>query len=159
MDRRNFLKTAAIAGIAGGVGAPAATAYVPAHNWGHYDFGAGPRITDRLNQGPFPQYPPEAIFPGGDVVMATTPSNEVVPNYGKGLVTYIAGDLGRAEIKSRTSSGPSKRWLRCPLARSFISECPGGTFRRGPAVSTLPITGKSPLKWPPGTRSALASES
>ncbi|MGB7191518.1 MAG: twin-arginine translocation signal domain-containing protein, partial [Acidobacteriaceae bacterium] len=100
MDRRSFLKTAAIAGIAGGVGSPVARAYVPAHNWGHYDFGSGPHITDRLNQGPFPQYPPEAISPGGDVVMATTPTNDIVPNYGKGLVTYIAGDLGRAEIKS-----------------------------------------------------------
>ncbi len=32
--------------------------------------------------------------------MATTPSEEVVPNYGKGLVTYITADMGTEEIKA-----------------------------------------------------------
>lgn len=124
MDRRVFLKTAAIAGIAGGVGTPTARAFVPAHNWGHYDFGSGPRITDRLNQGPFPQYPPQEIFPGGDVVMATTPTNEVVPNYGKGLVTYIAGDLGRAEIKSNNLEQAIEALAALPLGQKLYIRVP-----------------------------------
>ena len=32
--------------------------------------------------------------------MITTPSDEVVPNYGKGLITYITADMGQEEIKS-----------------------------------------------------------
>ncbi|MFZ1942179.1 MAG: twin-arginine translocation signal domain-containing protein, partial [Acidobacteriaceae bacterium] len=49
VNRRTFLKSAAIAGIAGGAAAQPAHAFVPAHNWGKYDFGSGPAITDRLN--------------------------------------------------------------------------------------------------------------
>ena len=79
MNRRTFLKSAAIAGIAGGAAAQPAHAFVPAHNWGKYDFGSGPAITDRLNQGPFPQYAPEAVIPTDDVVMATTRTSEIVP--------------------------------------------------------------------------------
>ena len=74
MDRRAFLKTAGVAGVAGGIAGPPTAAFVPTHNWDKYDFGSGPPITDRLNQGPFPQYPPEEVVPGSSVVMATTPS-------------------------------------------------------------------------------------
>jgi hypothetical protein len=73
---------------------------VPAHNWGKYDFGLGPTVPDRLNQGPFPQYPPDAVIPGDDVVMTTMPSDDVVPNYGKGLITYITADKGTEEIQT-----------------------------------------------------------
>ena len=44
MRRREFLKASAMG---------AAAAYVPPHNFDKYDFGAGPAITNRLNQGPF----------------------------------------------------------------------------------------------------------
>ena len=57
-------------------------------------------MTDRLNQGPFPQYPPDAVIPTDDVVMTTTSSEDVVPHYGMGLVTYITADSGTEEIKS-----------------------------------------------------------
>ena len=73
---------------------------VRAHNWDKYDFGSGPEVRDRLNQGPFPQYAPDAAIPTDDVVMTTTPSDDPVPNYGKGLVTYITADMGTDEIKS-----------------------------------------------------------
>src|SRR5215467_8407880 len=97
MFRRDFLRVGAgVAAVAG----TAAKADVPAHNWGNYDFGSGPRVTERLNQGPFPQYPPGAVIPTDDVVMTTTPSDEVVPNFGKGLVTYITADSGTDEIKA-----------------------------------------------------------
>ena len=74
MDRRDFLKRASALTVAAGMGAKAAQGYVPTHNWGKYDFGSGPPVTDRLDQGPFPQYPPEATIPNDDVVMTTTPS-------------------------------------------------------------------------------------
>ncbi len=57
-------------------------------------------MANRLNQGPFPQYPPDAVIPTDDVVMSTTASEDAVPNYGKGLVTYITADSGTEEIKS-----------------------------------------------------------
>ena len=72
----------------------AASAFVPAHRWDGYDWGTAPPVPDRLNQGPFPQYPPEEVLPGSEVVMATTPSRAVVPGYGMGLVTYVTGDFG-----------------------------------------------------------------
>jgi hypothetical protein len=100
MRRRDFLKSSAV--LAGGLNLAAgrAEAMVRAHNWDKYDFGSGPEVHDRLNQGPFPQYQPDAAIPGDEVVMTTTPSEEAVPHYGKGLVTYITADMGTEEIKS-----------------------------------------------------------
>ncbi len=119
MDRRSFLKAAALAGAAKSVAPEKASAYVPAHNWDRYDFGSGPSATDRLNQGPFPQYPPEALIPDCDVVMATTPSNEVVPNYGRGLITYIAADMGLAEIISDNKVQAIEDLARLPLGQKL----------------------------------------
>jgi hypothetical protein len=93
MQRRTFLKTAGITAVAAGFGLQPAQGFVPAHNWEKYDFGSSPLINDRLFQGPFPQYPPEEVLPGSSVVMATTPSKEVVPNYGMGLTVYVSGDF------------------------------------------------------------------
>jgi hypothetical protein len=45
MRRRDFMKAGALG---------AAAAYVPPHNFDKYDFGKGPAIRNRLNQGPFP---------------------------------------------------------------------------------------------------------
>jgi hypothetical protein len=42
----------------------------------------------------------DAAIPNDDVVMTTTPSDDVVPNYGKGVITYITADMGTDEIKS-----------------------------------------------------------
>ncbi|MGC1659811.1 MAG: twin-arginine translocation signal domain-containing protein, partial [Candidatus Acidiferrales bacterium] len=69
MQRRDFLKSGVALAAAIELGASKAMAYVPAHNWDKYDFGLGPSVTDRLNQGPFPQYAPEALIPADDVVM------------------------------------------------------------------------------------------
>jgi len=73
VNRRRLLQLAAAA--AGAASAPrAAPAFVPAHGWDGYDWGTAPEVPDRLNQGPFPQYPPEEVLPGSEVVMATTPA-------------------------------------------------------------------------------------
>jgi len=71
MKRRSFFKSVAMAGVAASATVKESSAYLVAHNWDKYDFGSGPPVKNRLNQGPFPQYPPEALFPGSDVVMTT----------------------------------------------------------------------------------------
>lgn len=119
MNRRSFFKAGGLAAVTAGLRGGMGSAYVPAHNWDRYDFGYGPTVTDRLNQGPFPQYPPEAVFPGGDVVMATTPSRAVVPNFGKGLVTYITADMGTAEIKSDNIPQAIEDLVRLPLGEKL----------------------------------------
>jgi hypothetical protein len=74
MNRRTFLKAASATGLASGLSSPAAFGYIPEHNWEKYDWGNGPDVKDRLQQGPFPQYGPAAVVPDSDVVMVTTPS-------------------------------------------------------------------------------------
>src|SRR3954469_3451453 len=100
MQRRDFLKSTVAVAVGTELGIGSAQAKVPAHNWSNHNFGSGPKVNDRLNQGPFPQYPPDAVIPTDDVVMTTTSTEDVVPNYGKGLVTYITADSGTDEIKS-----------------------------------------------------------
>ncbi len=119
MNRRDFLKNGSALAVAAGVGARPAQAIVPAHNWGKYDFGSGPQAHDRLNQGPFPQYPPDAVIPSDEVVMTTTPSDQVVPGYGKGLVTYITADMGTAEIKSDNIPQAIEDLVRFPLGHKL----------------------------------------
>lgn len=118
MRRRDFLKGSVVAAAAG-LGAGQAQGLVPAHNWGKYDFGSGPTVTDRLNQGPFPQYPPDAVIPGDDVVMSTTPSREPVPNFGKGLITYITADMGTEEIKSDNIPQAIEDLVKFPLGEKL----------------------------------------
>lgn len=119
MQRRDFIKSTVAVAVAAELGIPTAQAKVSAHNWGKYDFGSGPQVTDRLNQGPFPQYPPDAVIPTDDVVMTTTPSNEVVPNYGKGLVTYITADSGTEEIKSDNIPQAIEDLVKFPLGQQL----------------------------------------
>ena len=119
MQRRDFLKSSALLAATAGAAAKTAKADVPAHNWGKYDFGSGPAVADRLNQGPFPQYPPGAIIPTDDVVMTTTPSDDVVPNYGKGLVTYITADSGTDEIKSDNIPQAIEDLVKFPLGQQL----------------------------------------
>src|SRR3954452_21690084 len=119
MRRRDFLKTSAALAAAAELASTKAHAFVPAHNWGKYDFGSGPPVKDRLNQGPFPQYPPDAVIPTDEVVMTTTPSEDVVPNYGKGLVTYITADSGTEEIKSDNINQAIEDLVRFPLGQQL----------------------------------------
>ena len=119
MQRRDFLKSSVAMAVAGDLGIGKAQGMVPAHNWGSYDFGGGPKVTDRLNQGPFPQYPPDAVIPTDDVVMTTTSSDEVVPNYGKGLITYITADMGTEEIKSDNIPQAIEDLVRFPLGQQL----------------------------------------
>src|SRR5947208_1145847 len=119
MQRRDFLKTSVALAVAAELGTSQAHGLVRAHNWSGYDFGSGPPVSDRLNQGPFPQYPPDAVIPTDEVVMTTTPSEEVVPNYGKGLITYITADMGTDEIKADNIPQAIEDLVRFPLGQQL----------------------------------------
>jgi hypothetical protein len=119
MKRRDFLKTGAAMAAIAELGSKNAGALVPAHNWDKFDFGSGPRVTDRLNQGPFPQYAPYAVIPSDEVVMSTTPSEDVVANYGMGLVTYITADMGTEEIKSDNIPQAIEDLVHLPLGQKL----------------------------------------
>jgi hypothetical protein len=98
VKRRSFIKTTGVVGFLAGVSWNNTSARIPPHNWQNYDFGSPPEVEDRLYQGPFSAYGPDATAPGADVVMATTPSKLPVPNYGMGLVTYICDEAGPPKI-------------------------------------------------------------
>jgi len=105
MKRRDFLK-AGTAMIGAGASAAAlssgaAQAHSLEHNWEHYDWGGGPVVPDRLYQGPFSNYGPQANVPG-DVVMATTPSRDIIPNFGMGLTAYVSGDIGPPRLPGQS---------------------------------------------------------
>jgi hypothetical protein len=99
MKRRTFLKTVGTASVAAGAAAGNLQAFEPAHNWREFNFGGGPPVKDRLYQGPFPQYSPELVVPGSSVVMTTRPSQEIIRNYGMGLIVYVSGDIGPPRIE------------------------------------------------------------
>jgi hypothetical protein len=101
MKRRDFLKAGTLMAGAG-ASLTGARAHAPEHNWDRYDWGTGPVVPDRLYQGPFSNYGPEANAPGGDVVMATMPSREIVANFGMGLTAYVSGDIGPPRLPGQT---------------------------------------------------------
>ena len=117
MNRRSFLQTAGVAGA--GLVPTAAHAYIPEHNWEKYDWGSGPAVKDRLYQGPFPQYPPAAVVPDSDVVMATTPSNDIVSNYGMGLVVYVSGDTGPPRIPGESLETSIEDLVKIPFTQKI----------------------------------------
>src|SRR5262245_35831824 len=83
MRRRELLKSA--------LWLPAAfAADVPAHLWQGYDFGAGPAIHERLNQGPFDIEQDQ----GWQTILYTTPSERPLRNPGLGLVGYAWEESG-----------------------------------------------------------------
>ena len=83
MNRRDLLK-------AGALLPAAACADVPPHLWQGYDFGSGPVVSERLNQGPFGIDQDE----GWQTVLFTTPSRKPVRNSGLGLVGYTQEEGG-----------------------------------------------------------------
>src|SRR5918912_1517113 len=83
MRRRTFLKAGATLSLATALSGTKAQE-VPTHNWDKYDFGPGPAVTDRLNQGPFGIEQDEGWY----TVLVTSQSDKPVKNFGLGLVGY-----------------------------------------------------------------------
>ncbi len=67
-----------------------ALADVPPHRWDGYDFGPGPAVADRLNQGPFGVDQDEGWF----TIAVTTPSDQPIRNWGLGLIGYTWEENG-----------------------------------------------------------------
>jgi len=83
MNRRKFIKAGAAASLLSSV-SPTPAQEVPTHNWDKYDFGGGPKVSDRLNQGPFGIEQDQGWY----TVLVTSQSNKAVRNYGLGLIGY-----------------------------------------------------------------------
>ena len=107
MFRREFLKTAGAATLL----ASAAPAPAAEHNFDRHDFGSGPAVADRLDQGPFPS----DRFASWGVVMATTASDRVVPGFGMGLVTYLCDEVGPASRPGESLETSLEKLARLPL--------------------------------------------
>ena len=116
VNRRRFLQTAGAVTLTG-MGVTDAVSYVPEHNWEGYGWGADPEVKDRLYQGPFPQYGPGAIVPDSDVVMVTTPSKEIVPNYGMGLTVYVSGDTGPPRLPGESLETSLEDLIKLPFTQ------------------------------------------
>ena len=89
MHRRGFIKAGAALAVLTDLGVGKAQD-VPSHNWDRYDFGSGPQVTDRLNQGPFGIEQDEGWY----TVLVTSQSDKPVRNYGLGLVGYTWEESG-----------------------------------------------------------------
>jgi hypothetical protein len=111
MRRRTFLKAGSAITLAAGLGTESVLARVPIHNFDHYDFGTGPPVSDRLYQGPFSS----DDYPSWNVVMALTPSREVVPNYGMGLIAYVCDEVGPAKKDGETLAQSLENVAKLPL--------------------------------------------
>nr|HUA14605.1 twin-arginine translocation signal domain-containing protein [Verrucomicrobiae bacterium] len=110
MRRRSFLKASGMAALAG-FGSNPLFAHVPTHNFDKYDFGGGPPVKERLYQGPFSA----DDYPSWTVVMALTPSREVVPNYGMGLITYVCDEVGPAHKDGESLAQSLENLVKLPL--------------------------------------------
>jgi hypothetical protein len=121
MDRRNFLKSAAAAGLAASLCKVTVNASVPEHAWYNYDWGTAPVVPDRLYQGPFPQYGPSAIVPDSDVWMITSPSAEIVSNYGMGLTVYVSDDTGPTRIPGESMEKTLEDLIKLPFAQNIYA--------------------------------------
>lgn len=74
-------------------------------------------MKDRLYQGPFPDYEANAVAPGSSVVMVTTPSFDIVPNYGMGLTVYVSGDTGPPRIPGESLEKSLEDLIRLPFTQ------------------------------------------
>jgi hypothetical protein len=111
--RRDFLKAGAAIAAAAPLGA--ARADVPVHRWDGYDFGPGPEVKDRLNQGPFGIEQDEGWY----TIEATTPSDAFVRNFGLGLVGYTWEEGGPA-LAARAGTSTLEREVEKLARLSFV---------------------------------------
>jgi hypothetical protein len=119
MNRRNFLTSATATGLTVGLLRSSANAAIPEHNWDKYDWGPGPAVPDRLYQGPFPQYGPCAVVPDSDVSMITSPSRDIVPNYGMGLVAYLSDDTGPLVVPGESQEKTLEDLVKMPFLQKI----------------------------------------
>jgi len=111
-DRRQFLK----AGAALAAAAPTlARADAPPHLWQGHDFGPGPAVPDRLDQGPFGIEQDEGWF----TIATTTASDAHVRNFGLGLVGYAWEENGPA-LAARAGKEPLEEAVEKLASLPFV---------------------------------------
>ena len=159
MNRRSFLRAACTAGATSGAVSRVANAYIPEHNWEKFDWGSGPEVHDRLYQGPFPQYAPAPVVPDSDVVMVTTPSEEIIANYGMGLIVYVSGDTGPPRIPGETLEKSLEDLVKIPFTQKIYIPPTGAKCRQDLANWISQIGGRSLSTSPSVTTSASGSAS
>jgi hypothetical protein len=138
VNRRGFLLKSGVAGVTAGLTLRRSQATIPEHNWEKYDWGSGPEVKDRLYQGPFPQYTPDAVIPGSDVVMVTTPSTDIVPNPGMGLVVYVSGDTGPPHIAGETLEKSLEDLIKIPFTQKVYLRPNWREVQKQPGKLDLP---------------------
>lgn len=92
MRRRDFVKAGALLTGASAIPSRRTWADVPDHLWEGYNFGPGPRVANRLNQGPFGISQDQGWF----TIFVTQPSTGHIRNFGTGLVGYTWEENGPA---------------------------------------------------------------
>jgi hypothetical protein len=117
LKRRELLTAGASGVLAAGMPLAPARAQMLEHAWAGYDWGGGPALPNRLDQGPFTNYGADANVPGGEVVMATTPSREIVPNVGMGLTVYVSGDTGPPRLPGQSLRQSIEELVRLPFVQ------------------------------------------
>jgi hypothetical protein len=123
MKRRSFFKTIGTLPFVAGVGFDNAFGFVPAHNWEKYDFGSSPQVKDRLYQGPFPQYEPEPVVEGSEVVMSTMPSDRIIRNYGMGMTTYVCDEHGHPKRSGKDLEQHLRDLVSLDLGQKLYLRC------------------------------------
>ena len=116
--RREFVKAGA-ALAAGDAGSERPGADVPTALERGYDVGPGPRVAERLDQGPFGIEQDEGWY----TIEATTPSDAPVRNLGLGLVgLHVGGERPRARgprAAASRSSARSRSWRAAVRGRAL----------------------------------------
>jgi len=137
VKRRDVLKAGAAGLAASAITSPGQAQYLE-HDWAHYDWGSGPPVPDRLYQGPFTNYGADANAPGGEVVMATSPSRDIVPNYGMGLTVYISGDIGPPRLPGQTLERAIEDLIKLPFTQKLYLRPNWREVQRRPGKLDLP---------------------
>src|SRR4030095_9194070 len=135
MRRRSVIKAGAALTLASSL--PAAKAQeVPTHNWDNYDFGPGPQVTDRLNQGPFGIEQDTGWY----TILVTSQSTKAVKNCGLGLIGYtweeggpsLAARAGRETLEQHV-----EKMASLPFVDVLYIRCDWRDVQSGPGKLNL----------------------
>lgn len=135
MRRRNFIKTGAAVALATALHKTKAQE-VPTHNWDRYDFGSGPKVTNRLNQGPFGIEQDDGWY----TVLVTSQSTKPVKNYGLGLVGYTWEEGGpslAARAGTETLEAHVEKMASLPFVDVLYIRCDWRDVQTGPGKLDL----------------------
>lgn len=136
MRRRDFVKTAL--GLAAGSSLMPGriSADVADHLWEGYDFNSAPRVTNRLDQGPFGISQDDGWF----TIFVTDPSREHIRNFGTGLVGYTWEENGPAlgvMCRRETLEQSVEKMAALPFVDVLYLRCDWRDIQTGPGKLEL----------------------